>query len=78
MTTLDGTWTYTYDAIGQLTRLVFASTDRPSRPDLQLRRDGQPHPDDHNGVTTTYTTNNLNQYTTVGRHDLHLRRRTAT
>ena len=38
MTTLDGTWTYTYDLTGQLTRAVFASTN-PAIPNQDLTYD---------------------------------------
>jgi RHS repeat-associated protein len=66
--TLDGTWTYTYDAIGELTHAVFASTN-PSMPnqDLAYAYDaaGNRTQTIINGVTTTYTTNNMNQYTQV-------------
>ena len=68
-TTLDGAWTYGYDATGQLTRAVFASVN----PDI-LDQDltyvydaaGNRIRTIHNGDITEYTTNNLNQYETVG------------
>jgi RHS repeat-associated protein len=70
MTTLDGAWTYTYDATGQLTRAVFASANTSLIPnqDLQYVYDavGNRIRTILNGVTTEYTTNNLNQYTNVG------------
>jgi len=68
-TTLDGTWTYTYDAIGELTHAVFVSTN-PSVPsqDETYNYDavGNRTSTVINGVTTVYTTNNMNQYTQVG------------
>ena len=69
MTTLDGAWTYTYDAVGQLTHAVFASTN-PDVPDQDLSYEydavGNRIRAIENGVTTDYTTNELNQYTQVG------------
>ena len=69
MTTLDGQWTYTYDLTGQLIHAVFASTN-PSIPnqDLSYEYDalGNRVRTIINGITTNYTTNTLNQYTTVG------------
>jgi RHS repeat-associated protein len=69
MGTLDGQWTYAYDATGQLTHAVFASTN-PEIPnqDLAYVYDalGNRVRTIENGVTTEYSTNNLNQYTTVG------------
>ncbi|MBX3439418.1 MAG: RHS repeat protein, partial [Planctomycetaceae bacterium] len=70
MTTLEGVWNYTYDATGQLTRAVFASNDPGAIPhqDLQYVYDavGNRIRTIINGVTTEYTTNNLNQYVQVG------------
>ncbi len=67
--TLDGAWTYTYDADGQLVHAVFASTnpDVPSQ-DLAYSYDamGNRITTVINGVNTTYTTNNVNEYTSVG------------
>ncbi|WP_138503218.1 RHS repeat-associated core domain-containing protein [Nostoc sp. PA-18-2419] len=67
--TRDGTWAYTYDTTGQLTRARFTSTN-PSitNQDLQYVYDaaGNRIRTIVNGVTTNYTANNLNQYTTVG------------
>jgi len=67
--TIDGTWTYTYDAGGQLIHAVFGSTN-PSVPsqDLAYRYDamGNRITTVINGFTTAYTTNNLNEYTSVG------------
>jgi RHS repeat-associated protein len=69
MATLDGTWTYTYDATGQLIHAVLLSTN-PSIPsqDLTYVYDamGNRIRTIENGVTTEYTTNNMNQYTIVG------------
>ena len=68
-TTRDGKWTYTYDAIGQLTRGQFASTNVSiANQDLQYVYDaaGNRISTVINGVTTNYAANNLNQYTTVG------------
>jgi YD repeat-containing protein len=67
--TSDGTWTYGYDATGQLTRAVFASTNpQIADQDLTYVYDaaGNRIRTVRNGVTTEYTTNNLNQYETVG------------
>lgn len=67
--TLDGQWTYSYDAIGQLTRAIFTSSN-PAIPsqDLSYTYDaaGNRIRTIENGVTTSYTTNNLNEYITVG------------
>jgi RHS repeat-associated protein len=69
MVTVDGTWTYSYDATGQLTHAVFASTNLsiPSQ-DLQYYYDavGNRTKTIENGVTTLYVTNTLNEYTQVG------------
>ena len=65
----DGTWTYTYDADGQLIHAVFASTNStvPSE-DLAYNydADGNRTSTVINGATTVYTSNNMNEYTTVG------------
>ena len=67
--TLDGTWTYTYDADAQLVHAVFASTN-PSVPsqDLAYSYDamGNRIATVINGATTGYVTNNMNEYTSVG------------
>jgi len=67
--TLDGTWTYTYDVDGQLIDAVFASTN-PTVPsqDLAYSYDamGNRISTVINGVTTAYTTNDVNEYTSVG------------
>ncbi len=66
MDTLDGKWNYGYDDLGQLTRAVFASRtgDIPNQ-DLTYVYDalGNRIRTIENGVTTEYTTNNMNQYT---------------
>jgi RHS repeat-associated protein len=67
--TPDGTWSYTYDATGQLTEANFVSTNTqiPNQ-SLSYVYDaaGNRTQTVINGVTTNYTINNLNQYTTVG------------
>ena len=69
MATIDGAWTYDYDETGQLTRAVFASTNVtiPSQ-DLNYEYDalGNRIRTIENGVTTAYTSNNLNQYKRSG------------
>ncbi|MBI2875410.1 MAG: cadherin-like domain-containing protein [Candidatus Tectomicrobia bacterium] len=69
MGTLDGQWTYEYDDTEQLTHAVLDSTN-PDIPDQDLRYEydalGNRIRTIENGVTTEYTTNNLNQYTQVG------------
>jgi YD repeat-containing protein len=66
MGTSYGLWTYQYDDVGQLTRAVLDSTD-PQIPgqDLTYVYDalGNRVRTIENGVTTEYTTNNMNQYT---------------
>ncbi len=68
MSTLDGGWTYGYDAIGQLTRAVFDST-HPQIPDQDLTYEydalGNRVRTIENGVTNAYVANHLNQYTSV-------------
>ena len=67
--TLDGTWTYNYDAIGELTHAVFASTNPAiANQDLTYNYDavGNRTSTVINGVTTAYTVNKLNEYTRVG------------
>ncbi len=67
--TIDGDWTYSYDAIGELTHAVFASTN-PSATDQDLAyfydAAGNRTQTIINGVTTNYMVNNLNEYTQVG------------
>ena len=69
MATLDGKWTYTYDGTVQLTHAVFASTNSsiPSQ-DMNYNYDplGNRTTTVINGNTTAYTTNNVNEYTSVG------------
>jgi RHS repeat-associated protein len=69
MATLDGSWTYSYDADGQLVRAVFTSTN-PSLPNQDLAYNYDPNGNRTstviNGVTTAYVTNALNQYTSIG------------
>jgi RHS repeat-associated protein len=69
-TTLDGGWAYSYDAIGELTHAVFVSNDpgMVSNQDLQYLYDavGNRTSTIINGATTAYTTNNLNEYVSVG------------
>ncbi|WP_341348910.1 RHS repeat-associated core domain-containing protein [Syntrophorhabdus aromaticivorans] len=69
MTTMDGTWSYTYDDIGELTHAVFTSTNPLiQNQDLTYTYDamGNRISTTENGITTTYTTNSMNQYTQVG------------
>ena len=69
-TTLDGTWTYSYDADGELTQAVFASNNPASIPNQNLTYSydamGNRISTVINGVTTTYVPNDMNEYTTVG------------
>lgn len=69
VTTLDGSWSYSYDSIGQLTGAVFTSTNAEI-PDQNLTylydAAGNRISTVVNGDTTEYSTNNLNQYETVG------------
>ena len=68
LATLDGAWTYDYDATGQLTGAEFASTN-PDIPDQSLTYEydaaGNRITTSENGESVDYTTNNLNQYTDV-------------
>jgi len=70
MSTLDGAWSYTYDAVSQLTRAVFTSSNPTLIPnqDLSYRYDaaGNRISTNINGTSTDYTTNVMNQYTSVG------------
>src|SRR5207244_1452265 len=67
--TLDGTWSYSYDADGQLIDAVFGSTN-PGVPNQNLVYNydvmGNRTSTVINGVTTLYTTNDMNEYTSVG------------
>jgi len=69
MNTLDGNWTYTYDDIGQLIRAVYSAitTNVPNQ-DLTYIYDsvGNRTQTIENGVTNSYTVNNLNEYFSVG------------
>ena len=62
-------WTYEYDATGPVDHAVLDSTD-PGIPDQDLTyvydAAGNRIRTISNGVTTEYTTNNMNQYTAVG------------
>jgi len=71
-TNQDGEWIYSYDADSQLTHAVF--TPNSSDPDGLTAQDlryvydavGNRISETVNGVTTLYTTNDMNQYTQVG------------
>jgi RHS repeat-associated protein len=68
-TTLDGTWTYQYDATGGLTRAAFASTNTNiADRDLTYQYDaaGNRIQTITNGTTINYTTNNVNEYINIG------------
>jgi RHS repeat-associated protein len=70
--TVDGTWAYSYDGPGQLIRAVFtpnsADPDGLTAQDLTYNYDavGNRTSTIINGVTTLYTVNNVNEYTSVG------------
>ncbi|GEM_PF-1074278 len=70
METVYGAWAYSYDDQGQLTHAVLVSNNTAKVPnqDLTYVYDalGNRIHTNENGVTTEYTANNLNQYTTVG------------
>ena len=69
MTTLDGTWTYAYDAIGQLTASVYvASSGEVANQNLSWKYDamGNRISSTENGTTTAYVGNNMNQYLSAG------------
>jgi RHS repeat-associated protein len=68
VSSLDGDWTYTYDASGQLTQALFDSINAAILDqDLLYIYDaaGNRIRTVENGVVTDYTTNNLNQYVSV-------------
>jgi RHS repeat-associated protein len=69
MTTLDGQWTYEYDAAGQLVHAAFDSTSAgiPDQ-DLVYQYDaaGNRVSATENGTPVSYVSNNMNQYTAVG------------
>ncbi len=67
--TLDGTWTYQYDGIGELTHAVFASTKANiASQDLTYQYDaaGNRIQTITNGTTINYSTNNVNEYINIG------------
>ena len=67
--TLDGDWTYSYDADGELTHAVFASTNPDiASQDLVYNYDAMGNRTSTviNGLTTVYTVNDVNEYTSVG------------
>ena len=70
MTTLDGAWTYRYDADGQLVYAKFASKNPAALPNQELSYQydaaGNRISVTQNGVTIRYTTNDLDQYSSVG------------
>ena len=70
MTTLEGTWSYSYDAPRQLSRAIFAPAVGSSLPakDITCVYDavGNRTQIVEDGVTTAYTTNSMNQYASVG------------
>jgi RHS repeat-associated protein len=63
MTTLDGATTYGYDAVGRLTSVTLPDTRTIT---YQYDAAGNRVAVTDNGTITTYTTNNLNQYTSAG------------
>ncbi|MCS7466898.1 hypothetical protein NZK35_09600 [Stieleria sp. ICT_E10.1] len=69
MVTLDGSWTYEYDASGQLIHAIFASTNAEI-PDQDLIYEydsaGNRIRTVRNGEETIYETNNLNQIVSAG------------
>ena len=69
MATIDGTWTYSYDNAGELVHAALGSTN-PSIPSQNLsyayNAAGDRTQTIVNGTTTTYTSNSVDEYTTVG------------
>jgi RHS repeat-associated protein len=69
LTTPDGSWTYAYDDDGQLTQAAFTSTN-PNIADQDLAYSYDPNGNSTstviNGVTTNYTVNSMNEYTSIG------------
>jgi RHS repeat-associated protein len=63
MTTLDGTFTYGYDPLGQLTSVTYPDGHVVA---YDYDAAGNRIQVDDNGVLTSYVTNNLNEYTAVG------------
>ena len=78
MNTIDGLWTYGYDAAGQLTAASFAPAGGSpiAAQTFVYTYDaaGNRATTTINGAPSTYTANSLNQYTSIGRDDFHLRR----
>ncbi|SET60767.1 RHS repeat-associated core domain-containing protein [Nitrosomonas marina] len=69
METVDGSWAYGYDAVGQLTSAHFTSTHvglADKQIDYVYDAAGNRISKTENGVTTQYTANTLNQYVTAG------------
>jgi RHS repeat-associated protein len=69
MATINGTWTYGYDNDGELTAASFASTNAtiPSQSLTYVyNAAGDRTQTIINGATTNYTSNSVNEYTTVG------------
>ena len=69
MTTLDGTWTYSYDSDGELVHAAFVASTGSPIPSQDLtyvyNAAGDRTQTIVNGVTTNYTSNSVNEYTTV-------------
>ncbi|AFY39930.1 RHS repeat-associated core domain protein [[Leptolyngbya] sp. PCC 7376] len=69
VTNIDGNWSYTYDALGQLSGAVFESTN-PAIENQNITYEydasGNRRRTIVNGETTNYAANNLNQYTSAG------------
>jgi RHS repeat-associated protein len=63
MTTLDGTYTYGYDPLGELTSVTYPDGHIVS---YDYDAAGNRIQVDDNGMVTSYTTNDLNEYTVVG------------
>ena len=63
MTTLDGTYTYGYDPLGELTSVAYPDGHIVS---YDYDAAGNRIQVDDNGMVTAYSTNNLNEYTAVG------------
>jgi len=63
MTTLEGTTEYEYDAIGQLVGVTYPNGDTE---EYEYDAAGNRIVTTESGMTTEYTTNNMNQYTQVG------------
>lgn len=63
MTTLDGTYTYGYDPLGQLTSVTYPDSHKVT---YSYDPIGNRISVNDNGLVTAYTTNNMNQYTVAG------------